>query len=136
MQRGLAVRLLLLLQPLRLLLQLRLEPLVFLGPVDEEPGEALAQQRREHGDAQDQESVGPHSDEVKLEGFGVRKPGMRPYTIYNTRWRQQASRESELRPAPSGVGQVKGSSPFLLPAGSHLSKNNNIAPGSELGLSR
>ena len=49
-QGCVAVSLLLLLQTLRLLLNVQLQLLVFLRPVDQEPSETLAQQRREDGD--------------------------------------------------------------------------------------
>lgn len=61
-QGGVAVGLLLLLQPLGLLLDVQLEALVLLRAVHEQPGEALAQQGSADGDAHDQQGVGPHDE--------------------------------------------------------------------------
>ena len=48
-----------------LFLKVRLEPHVLLGAVDKKPRETLAQQRREHRDAHNQEGVRPHDEEIK-----------------------------------------------------------------------
>ncbi len=57
---GITVGFLLALQSLRLLLDVQLQALILFGPVNQEPGETLAQQRRAHGDRQDEQCVRPH----------------------------------------------------------------------------
>ena len=66
-----------------LFLQVRLEPRVLLGAVDKKPGEALAQQRREHRDAHNQEGVRPHDGEVEGGNWILGNWSFRFFCIYS-----------------------------------------------------